>query len=67
MAKPTLTPQQVERIRWVYAQRGHPTQHELAAYYGVNPSTISRIVTGISWRQADGPVFTHPPRREVAR
>ena len=57
-----LSSEQVEEIRWRYAAEGHPTQRELADEFGVNPSQISRLVRGVAWSGANGPVFTHAPR-----
>jgi DNA-binding MarR family transcriptional regulator len=57
-----LTPAQVEAIRWRYAQENHPTQLELAAEFGVNPSQVSRAVRGLAWPDANGPIFPHRPR-----
>jgi DNA-binding transcriptional regulator YiaG len=41
--RPKLTPTQVEQIR-AEAATGQTTQRQLAAQYGVNAATVSRIV-----------------------
>jgi hypothetical protein len=61
--QPALDAEAAREIRWRYAQKGHPTQKELAAEYGVHPGTISRIVTGKAYRTAGGPLFPHRPTR----
>lgn len=48
-----LTDEQVRAIRQQYATE-HPRQHVLAKQYGVTPSTISMIVTGVTWRHLLG-------------
>lgn len=46
-----LTDAQVRGIRDIYTEGfGGVSQRELAAEYGVTPSTISAIVTGKTWR-----------------
>ena len=57
----TLTPEQAAEIRWRYAQSDHPTQADLAHEYGVHPSQVSRLVRGLSFASANGPVFPHRP------
>jgi plasmid maintenance system antidote protein VapI len=47
-----LTPKQVEEIREL-ATRGSITQRRLAKVYEVSEMTISRIVTGATWRTDD--------------
>ena len=59
----TLSPAEVESIRWLYAQPDHPTQAEIAEGFNVHPSQVSRLVRGISWSDADGPVFPHRPSK----
>ena len=59
----TLSPADVENIRWLYAREDHPTQTELAARFGVHPSQVSRAVRGLSFSKADGPVFPHRPSK----
>ena len=66
-ARATLTPEQVETLRWVYATPDHPTQKDLAAQYGVHPSQDSRAVRGLSWPDTDGPVFPHRPTHNAQK
>lgn len=62
MPTPKLSPSEVESVRWLYAQPDHPTQRELAERFGVHPSQVSRAVRGLSFPDANGPVFPHRPR-----
>lgn len=61
-ARATLTPETAANIRWLYSRKNHPTQAELAERFGVHPSQVSRVVRGVSFPEADGPVFPHRPK-----
>lgn len=57
-----LTPEIVVEIRKRYAE-GHITQRDLAAEYGIDSGTISRITQGKIWPELGGPITDGRPRQ----
>jgi len=41
-----LTPEDVEEIRYIWCSPYAPSQQALATQFGVDPSTISRVLSG---------------------